>query len=112
MIKHAASAVFFVSLTCGAVAVSAESPTNKGPEIIKFKMGDLLLPFTHWKHQKIVKDECLRCHTTNTGKIVNWNKETAHTLCITCHEKEDKGPVRCEQCHKDFYSNRLNRAEP
>lgn len=67
-------------------------------------MGDLFLPFLHWKHQKIVNDACVSCHATKVGKIDNWSKETAHTLCIPCHQTRHKGPVECEECHNDIYS--------
>ena len=35
-----------------------------------------------------------------TGKIAGWGKESAHTICIPCHDLDDKGPVECHQCHK------------
>ena len=92
-----------VLLALSLVAVSgsalAEAPKEKGPEVIRFKMKDLELPFKHWKHQKSLNDECYHCHSTSLGKIDNWGKETAHKLCISCHELEDKGPVYCRQCH-------------
>jgi predicted CXXCH cytochrome family protein len=56
-------------------------------------MGDLVLPFTHWKHQKTLNDECFHCHATKIGKIDDWSKETAQNLCIPCHATGHKGPV-------------------
>jgi predicted CXXCH cytochrome family protein len=92
-----------VLMALSLVAVSgsalAEAPKEKGPEVIRFKMKDLELPFSHWKHQKALNEECYHCHSTTLGKIDNWGKETARKLCISCHELEDKGPVYCRQCH-------------
>ena len=80
---------------------AAEAPKNSGPEVITFKMGVLLLPFQHWNHQKHLNNECYHCHgKSTTGKIPGWGKESAHTICIPCHDLDDKGPVECHQCHK------------
>jgi hypothetical protein len=102
--KHTMMTFFLLPLIWGNVSVFAETPTNHGPEVIKLKMGDLVLPFMHWKHQKILNDECFHCHATKIGKIDDWSKETAHNLCISCHATGHKGPVECEQCHKNIYS--------
>lgn len=77
----------------------AQATPDKGREIINIKMGDSQLPFGHWKHQKTLNSECFHCHASKIGKIDDWNKETAHKVCIACHELEDKGPVTCRQCH-------------
>lgn len=88
-------------LSVAAVCSAAATTTTKdiGPEVIKLKMGGMELPFQHWKHQKSLKQECYHCHNTKIGKIDGWGKETAHTVCIACHELEDKGPTTCLQCH-------------
>jgi hypothetical protein len=91
--------LMLLSLTAISSVVLAETPQNKGPEVIKLKMGDMVLPFQHWKHQKSAKYECFHCHNTKIGKIDGWGKDTAHNVCIPCHELEDKGPVTCRQCH-------------
>ncbi len=79
----------------------AEAPRNPGPEIINLKMGVMVLPFEHRKHQISVNDECFHCHPKQTGgKIDNWGKDMAHELCISCHDLEEKGPIECKQCHK------------
>jgi predicted CXXCH cytochrome family protein len=78
---------------------SAGDPVHNGPEVISIKMGPEVLSFTHRKHQITTKNECWHCHRTVDGKIDGWNKETAHNLCISCHDLEDKGPVECKQCH-------------
>ena len=77
----------------------AESPVKSGPEIISLKMGANNLTFKHRVHQKNLNNECWNCHKTENGKIDNWSKDTAHTLCIPCHDLEGKGPVECKQCH-------------
>ncbi len=94
-------AFLLLSLIGIPVIAFAEAPTNAGPEIIRFKMGDLTLPFKHWLHQKRLPENkrCFPCHTDGVGKIKNWGEETAHSLCITCHEIVNKGPVECRYCH-------------
>jgi hypothetical protein len=83
------------------MAAFAETPKNVGPEIINLKMGVMVLPFSHRKHQTFLNSECFHCHPKKTGgKIESWNKETAHQICISCHDLEEKGPVECKQCHK------------
>lgn len=86
----------------GLSAVSfAATPENVGPEIIQMKMGVMVLPFAHRQHQLMLNNECFQCHPKEThGKIENWGKETAHKICISCHDLEEKGPVECKQCHK------------
>lgn len=82
-------------------AALAQSPKDKGREIINLKMSDLQLPFKHWEHQKNLDNECYHCHNSKIGKIDGWGEETAHTICIACHELEGKGPISCRQCHTD-----------
>lgn len=89
-------ALVITAISGGALA---QTPKENGPEFIRFKMKDLELPFKHWKHQKSLNDECFHCHNSKLGKIDGWSKETAHSLCISCHELEDQGPVYCRQCH-------------
>ncbi|KAB0663543.1 cytochrome c3 family protein [Oryzomonas japonica] len=81
-------------------AVPAVAAPNPGPEVINLKMGVMVLPFQHRKHQKDLNNECFHCHTRESGKIDNWGKDTAHKICISCHDLYDKGPVECQQCHK------------
>jgi predicted CXXCH cytochrome family protein len=78
----------------------ADTPKGAGPEVINLKMGLMQLPFQHWKHQAFNNSECFHCHKAEGGKIEGWGKETAHNLCIPCHDLNDKGPVECKQCHK------------
>jgi hypothetical protein len=83
-----------------AATVLAEPPRDPGPEVINLKMGVMVLPFTHAKHARNLNNDCLHCHTRKIGKIEGWGKDTAHKICIPCHDLEDKGPVECHQCHK------------
>jgi hypothetical protein len=80
--------------------VSAASIYNRGPEIITFKKGILSKPFLHWKHQERSKDNCQQCHEygNEEGKIDEW-PNVAHNICISCHEVNNKGPVKCLECH-------------
>ena len=90
-----------LSVLGAAATFAAETQKNLGPEVITFKMGVMQLPFQHRKHQKYPKVECYHCHgKSTTGKIAGWGKESAHTICIPCHDLDDKGPVECHQCHK------------
>lgn len=79
--------------------VLAGDPKKPGPEKISFKMGAISLEFQHKKHTESLRGECFHCHKSENGKIDGWGKETAHTLCIPCHDINDKGPVECNQCH-------------
>lgn len=79
--------------------MAAETPQNLGPDIIKFKMGDLYLKFEHLQHQKWCNNECFHCHKNNEWKIVNWDRDMAHQICIFCHDQKKKGPVECSECH-------------
>jgi len=88
-----------LSMTAISSAALAQTPKNKGREVIKLNMGDLQLPFKHWKHQKDLNNECFHCHNSKIGKIDGWGKDTAHKICIACHELEGKGPASCRQCH-------------
>jgi predicted CXXCH cytochrome family protein len=99
MMKRCVLVLVALSVTAISSAALAETPKNGGREVIKLKMGELELPFQHWKHQNKLNNECFQCHATKIGKIDGWGKETAHTLCISCHELEEKGPVSCQQCH-------------
>jgi len=88
-----------LSMTAISSAALAQTPKANGREVIKLKMGELQLPFKHWKHQKDLNNECFHCHNTKIGKIDGWGKDTAHKICIACHELEGKGPASCRQCH-------------
>jgi len=99
MIKRLVLVLGLLSMAVVSYAAVATTPVDNGPEVIRLKMGDMELPFKHRQHQKILNQECYHCHNTKIGKIDKWGKDTAHTVCIACHELEDKGPVNCLQCH-------------
>ena len=98
-------ASLIVAVGISSVITAADSPQNPGPEIIRFKMGELYLPFKHWKHQKLQDSTCKSCHSTQEWKIEAWGKEVAHEMCISCHERREKGPVVCKECHGAAYSS-------
>jgi len=99
MMKRLVLMLGMLSLATVSFAAVTETPKNDGAEVILLKMGDIELPFQHWKHQKSVNNECFHCHNTKIGKIDGWGKDAAHKICIACHDLEDKGPVACRQCH-------------
>jgi predicted CXXCH cytochrome family protein len=98
--KNCISLMICFMVTAGALtSVMASQPVDRGPEIINLKMGVMELRFQHWKHQTSVKNDCFNCHKTKIGVIDGWSKETAHKVCIPCHDLESKGPVQCHECH-------------
>ena len=95
-----------IALACvagasSAVLANATQNQNPGPEVINLKMGVVLLPFQHHAHQKSLNNSCRDCHSKKIGKIEGWGEETAHRICIPCHDLDEKGPVLCHQCHGD-----------
>ena len=99
MLRYLALALLLAFLGAASTVV-AETLKNPGPEVINFKMGVLQLPFQHWKHQKLAKDDCLQCHDRQGEKIKGWGEASAHKICIPCHDLDSKGPVLCNECHK------------
>lgn len=99
MMKRLVLVLGLLSIAAVSAAAVTTAPKDPGPEVIRLKMGDMELPFQHWKHQKSLNQECYHCHNTKIGKIDRWGKDTAHKVCIACHELEDKGPTTCLQCH-------------
>ena len=92
-----ASILLIIGLPLAVLA--AETPPNAGPEVIELKMGEKAVTFQHKKHQLYTNNECFHCHKPQEWKIKNWDKEVAHTICIACHDLNDKGPVECKGCH-------------
>ena len=93
------SVMLLITCFSSVPAFSAAEP-NPGPEVINLKNGTTPLPFSHRKHQKLQSSECFHCHKADKWKIDNWGKEVAHEMCISCHDLNDKGPIKCESCHK------------
>ena len=82
------------------VLLTTASQAGGTPDVINFKMGAMTLAFQHKKHLTALNNECFHCHKTENGKIDDWGKETAHTICIPCHDLYEKGPTECKGCHK------------
>jgi cytochrome c553 len=54
----------------------------------------------HHKDAAGAEKKCSKCHGEKTeGKKLSL-KESFHTQCKGCHQKEKKGPVKCDDCHK------------
>lgn len=54
----------------------------------------------HHKDKAGAEQKCSKCHGDKTeGKKLTL-KESFHTQCKGCHQKEKKGPVKCDDCHK------------
>lgn len=102
---------FLATVGIPAAIIAAENIQNPGPEIIKFKMGDLYLPFQHWKHQKLQDSKCYYCHNTQQWKIEGWDKDVAHQMCISCHERNEKAPASCKECHGTSYTS-MQKGQP
>lgn len=105
------TAVLAVVLTFGpGMAASPDKMILK--EIQKIKSP---VAFDHKAHGTMVK-ECKECHhqdpagkeqkcsaaachgAKTDGKKVEL-KEAFHKQCRDCHKKEQKGPVKCDECH-------------
>jgi hypothetical protein len=103
--KTLIATVALLSLLAISALANAQTNVDKGREVINLKMGWMTLQFKHWEHQKRVNYECFQCHTGKVGVIQGWGENTAHDLCIPCHELGakglgEKGPTECSQCHK------------
>lgn len=100
MMKKVVLMVALMSMSGISAPVFADPPKSVGPEVINLKMGIMVLPFPHRKHQAQLNNECFHCHSKNSpGKIEGWGQDAAHKICISCHDLEGKGPVECKQCH-------------
>ena len=98
--KRIVTFIFFALAISWASSIAlAEVPKNPGSEVINLKMGNMSLPFNHWKHQASVKNDCYSCHKSKIGQIDGWGESSAHKICIPCHDLESKGPVLCQECH-------------
>jgi len=84
------------ALFAAAVLVTTASAATP-PETITFTPKSGKVTFPHKAH---AGKGCKTCHAGAPGKIAGFNKDKAHALCKTCHEKEGKGPAKCDGCHK------------
>jgi len=80
-----------------AVLLSSAAVAAAPPETITFEAKAGKVTFPHKAH---AGKGCKGCHTAAPGKIEGFNKDKAHALCKACHEKEGKGPSKCDGCHK------------
>lgn len=92
--------VLSLSVFVAVAPINVDAGQHPGPEKILLKNGSNPLAFTHRKHQNLQNSECFHCHKPDIWKIDDWGKEVAHSMCISCHDLSDKGPVKCEDCHK------------
>ncbi|SNB46074.1 cytochrome c3 family protein [Geobacter sp. DSM 9736] len=54
--------------------------------------------FDHRFHRD--KFACKECHSGPPGHM-EFDRESAHTFCIGCHERKKAGPIKhCAECHK------------
>jgi predicted CXXCH cytochrome family protein len=84
------------ALFAAAVLVTTASAATP-PEKITFEAKSGKVTFPHKAH---AGQGCKTCHTGAPAKIAGFNKDKAHALCRTCHEKQAKGPTKCDGCHK------------
>lgn len=69
-------------------------------DIIMLKKG---VAFNHLGHMTDKVGLCSACHVETEGtpgKIPGLGKEWAHKTCVECHDIFEKGPVKCDGCHK------------
>jgi uncharacterized paraquat-inducible protein A len=53
----------------------------------------------HHKNEAGKEEKCSKCHGAKTeGKKLE-AKESFHKQCKGCHQKEKKGPTKCDECH-------------
>jgi cytochrome c553 len=89
------TALFAVALLATA-AIAAPPPDTI---VRKAKPGTVTL--NHKAHAAKLAGGCKTCHGDDKGgKIAGFGKDKAHALCRACHEKEAKGPTKCDGCHK------------
>lgn len=89
-----------LGISIAATALESNAVQDPGPEILKLKIGTSFMSFQHRRHQNLQHSECFHCHLPNKWIIDNWGKEVAHSMCISCHDLNDTGPVKCGECHK------------
>jgi len=93
-----------------AAGTAIGAPPDK-PIVLKAAKAKGPVTFDHAKHGKDCavchhkdapgkEQKCDKCHGAATdGKKLSL-KEAFHTQCKGCHQKEKKGPVKCDECHK------------
>jgi hypothetical protein len=76
----------------GTAASAAKAPVDITFEATR--AGNVAFP-----HRLHAARGCRPCHPAAPAKL-GLKKDSAHELCKGCHERESKGPVRCEGCHR------------
>jgi predicted CXXCH cytochrome family protein len=85
----------FLALLLMMLAVPAAAEVMTFPSA---RIGDV--SFDHTLHRAQLKG-CSVCHGGAPGKIhKEWVQQNAHDFCVDCHNKMDRGPLRCAGCHK------------
>lgn len=80
-----------------AAALFSAAQAASTPEQITFeatRAGSVLFP-----HKLHAARGCKGCHPAAPGKL-GLDRDKAHALCKACHERQSKGPTKCDGCHK------------
>lgn len=72
--------------------------------IFKSSRGDVR--FNHDMHQDVMEPKsCLPCHKTESPTkghtMTRFDQRYAHAFCKGCHTDNNRGPVKCHECHKE-----------
>jgi len=54
----------------------------------------------HHKDAAGKEQKCSGCHKAKMEKEKESFKEVMHAKCKGCHQKDKKGPTKCDDCHK------------
>ena len=82
-----------VGLLAATVQAAAGAAAPREPVVMKTPAGDVT--FRHASHRALA---CDTCHSGAPGPL-ELDKERAHALCRGCHQREQRGPYVCNQCH-------------
>jgi predicted CXXCH cytochrome family protein len=90
--KPFAALLALVALFGASTALAA-----KTPETIDYETRGGTVSFPHKLH---AARGCKACHPAAPAKMPGFDKDKAHALCKGCHEAQDKGPRKCDGCHR------------
>lgn len=90
------------SATATAAAAAAavqEAATPESPGVVVYEAGTMgKVTFNHADHGSRLS--CDKCHPTDPPRMVEINKDIAHTLCTGCHKASGgNAPTSCTACH-------------
>jgi hypothetical protein len=92
--KYFAALFVAAAVLVTGTAMAANPPAE--PVTLTAKPGNVT--FDHKMH---AAQKCETCHVGKpAGGKIEFTKDTAHALCMDCHKKQAKGPVKCAECHK------------